>query len=117
MDNNQQIKIRLKSFDPGILRQAAREIVSAIKRTGAVVVGPIPLPMRIEKFTLLSSPHINKKARVQYEMRTHKILIYIHYPTPQTIKAFESISVAAGVDIEMKLDDYGLSNRKVPGGN
>lgn len=101
--NNQQIKIRLKSFDHNSLEQATKEIVSAVKRTGADVNGPIPLPRRIERFTVNRSPHVNKKSREQFEIRTHKRLVIISYPTPQTVDALKKVDLAAGIDVEIKL--------------
>tara|TARA_R110002110_G_scaffold2756_1_gene13252 strand:+ start:155 stop:415 length:261 start_codon:yes stop_codon:yes gene_type:complete len=86
-----------------VLDQSAREIVGTAKRTGAEVRGPIPLPTRIEKFTVLRSPHVNKKAREQFEIRTHKRLLDIIDPTPQTVDALMKLDLAAGVDVEIKL--------------
>ncbi len=101
--NNQNIRIRLKAFDHRILDQSTGEIVSTAKRTGAQVRGPIPLPTKIEKFTVLRSPHINKKSREQFEIRTHKRLLDIIDPTPQTVDALMKLDLAAGVDVEIKL--------------
>ncbi len=101
--NNQNIRIRLKAFDHRVLDQSAGEIVSTAKRTGAQVRGPIPLPTKIEKFTVLRSPHINKKSREQFEIRTHKRLLDIIDPTPQTVDALMKLDLAAGVDVEIKL--------------
>jgi small subunit ribosomal protein S10 len=101
--DNQHIRIRLKAFDHRILDQSASEIVSTAKRTGADVRGPIPLPTRIEKFTVLRSPHVNKKSREQFEIRTHKRLLDIIDPTPQTVDALMKLDLAAGVDVEIKL--------------
>ena len=101
--DSQHIRIRLKAFDHRVLDQSAREIVSTAKRTGAEVHGPIPLPTRIEKFTVLRSPHIDKKSREQFEMRTHKRLLDIVDPTPQTVDALMKLDLAAGVDVEIKL--------------
>ena len=97
------IRIRLKAFDHRILDVSAKEIVSTAKRTGAEVRGPIPLPTRIEKFTVNRSPHIDKKSREQFEMRTHKRLLDIIDPTPQTVDALMKLDLAAGVDVEIKL--------------
>jgi small subunit ribosomal protein S10 len=97
------IRIRLKAFDHRVLDESTREIVDTAKRTGAAVKGPIPLPNRIEKFTVNRSPHIDKKSREQFEIRTHKRLIDIINPTPHTIDALMKIDVAAGVDVEIKL--------------
>jgi small subunit ribosomal protein S10 len=100
---NQNIRIRLKAFDHRILDQSTGEIVNTAKRTGARVRGPIPLPTRIEKFTVLRSPHIDKKSREQFEIRTHKRLLDIIDPTPQTVDALMKLDLAAGVDVEIKL--------------
>jgi len=97
--NGQNIRIRLKAFDHRILDASTREIVSTAKRTGASVRGPVPLPTRIEKFTVNRSPHIDK----QFEMRTHKRLLDIVDPTPQTVDALMKLDLAAGVDVEIKL--------------
>lgn len=99
----QNIRIRLKAFDHRVLDVAAREIVQTAKRTGASVQGPVPLPTRIEKFTVNRSPHVDKKSREQFEMRTHKRLLDIIEPTPQTIDALMKLDLAAGVDVEIKL--------------
>lgn len=99
----QNIRIRLKAFDHRILDMSTLEIVNTAKRTGANVRGPIPLPTRIEKFTVLRSPHIDKKSREQFEMRTHKRLLDIVDPTPQTVDALMKLDLAAGVDVEIKL--------------
>ena len=101
--NGQNIRIRLKAFDHRILDASTQEIVSTAKRTGATVIGPIPLPTRIEKFTVNRSPHIDKKSRDQFEMRTHKRLLDIVDPTPQTVDALMKLDLAAGVDVEIKL--------------
>ena len=99
----QNIRIRLKAFDKRLLDQSAGEIVNTAKRTGAQVCGPIPLPTRIEKFTVNRSPHINKKSREQYEIRTCKRVIDIIDQTPQTVDALMKLDLAAGVDVEIKL--------------
>ncbi|MGF1477163.1 MAG: 30S ribosomal protein S10 [Geminicoccaceae bacterium] len=101
--DTQNIRIRLKAFDHRVLDQSAREIVSTAKRTGAQVRGPIPLPTRMERFTVLRSPHIDKKSREQFEIRTHKRLLDIVDPTPQTVDALMKLDLAAGVDVEIKL--------------
>ena len=101
--DNQNIRIRLKAFDHRLLDQSTREIVNTAKRTGAEVKGPIPLPTRIEKFTVNRSPHINKKSREQFEIRTHKRVLDIVNPTPQTVDALMKLDLAAGVDVEIKL--------------
>ena len=99
----QNIRIRLKAFEHRILDQSAREIVNTAQRTGARVRGPIPLPTCIEKFTVLRSPHIDKKSREQFEIRTHKRVLDIVDPTPQTVDALMKLDLAAGVDVEIKL--------------
>ena len=101
--NGQNIRIRLKAFDHRILDASTREIVSTAKRTGAQVRGPIPLPTHIEKFTVNRSPHIDKKSREQFEIRTHKRVLDIVDPTPQTVDALMKLDLAAGVDVEIKL--------------
>ena len=101
--DNQNIRIRLKAFDHRVLDQSTYEIVNTAKRTGAQVRGPIPLPTRIEKFTVNRSPHIDKKSREQFEIRTHKRLLDIIDPTPQTVDALMKLDLAAGVDVEIKL--------------
>ena len=101
--DNQNIRIRLKAYDHRVLDQSTREIVDTAKRTGARVRGPIPLPTRIERYTVLRSPHIDKKSREQFEIRTHKRLLDIIDPTPQTVDALMKLDLAAGVDIEIKL--------------
>ena len=100
---SQNIRIRLKAFDHRVLDQSTGEIVPPAKRTGAQVRGPIPLPTRIEKYTVLRSPHIDKKSREQFEIRTHKRLLDIIDPTPQTVDALMKLDLAAGVDVEIKL--------------
>ena len=99
----QNIRIRLKAFDHRVLDQSVREIVGTAKRTGARVRGPIPLPNEIERFTVNRSPHIDKKSREQFEMRTHKRLIDILEPSPKTVDALMRLDLPAGVDIEIKL--------------
>ena len=99
----QNIRVRLRAYDHRVLDQSAKEIVNTAKRTGADVRGPVPLPTRIEKFTVLRSPHVNKKAREQFEIRTHKRLLDIVDPTPQTIDALMKLDLSAGVDVEIKL--------------
>ncbi len=99
----QNIRIRLRAFDHRLLDQSTSEIVGTARRTGARVKGPIPLPTRIEKFTLLRGPHIDKESREQFEIRTHKRLIDILEPTPQTVDALMKLDLAAGVDVEIKL--------------
>ena len=99
----QRIRIRLKAFDYRMLDVSAQEIVETAKRTGAQVVGPIPLPTRIERFTVNRSPHVDKKSMDQFEVRTHKRLLDIVDPTPQTVDALMKLDLAAGVDVEIKL--------------
>jgi small subunit ribosomal protein S10 len=99
----QNIRIRLKAFEHRILDQATSEIANTAKRTGASIRGPIPLPTKIEKYTVLRSPHIDKKSREQFEIRTHKRLLDIVEPTPQTVDALMKLDLAAGVDVEIKL--------------
>lgn len=99
----QNIRIRLKAFDYRLLDQSTREIVNTAKRTGAQICGPIPLPTRIEKFTVNRSPHVDKKSREQFEIRTHKRVLDIIDPTPQTVDALMKLDLAAGVDVEIKL--------------
>ena len=101
--DRKNIRIRLKAFDHRVLDQSTSEIVSTAKRTGASVRGPIPLPTRLERFTVLRSPHIDKKSREQFEIRTHKRLLDIVDPTPQTVDALMKLDLAAGVDVEIKL--------------
>ncbi|HHK74416.1 MAG TPA: 30S ribosomal protein S10 [Rhizobiales bacterium] len=100
---SQNIRIRLRAFDHRLLDASAKEIVNTAKRTGAQVRGPVPLPTRIEKYTVLRSPHIDKKSREQFEMRTHKRMLDIVDPTPQTVDALMKLDLAAGVDVEIKL--------------
>ena len=100
---SQSIRIRLKAFDHRVLDQSTGEIVSTAKRTGAQVRGPIPLPTRIERFTVNRSPHIDKESREQFEIRTHRRLLDIVDPTPQTVDALMKLDLPAGVDVEIKL--------------
>ena len=99
----EKIRIRLRAFDHGLLDQSTLEIVNTAKRTGAEVVGPIPLPTRIEKFTVNRSVHVDKKSREQFEIRTHKRVLDIIDPTPQTVDALMKLDLAAGVDVEIKV--------------
>jgi small subunit ribosomal protein S10 len=101
--NSQKIRIRLKAYDHRLLDQSTKEIVDTAKRTGARVAGPIPLPTSINKFCVLRSPHVDKKSREQFEIRTHKRLLDILDPTQQTIDALMKLDLAAGVDVEIKL--------------
>ena len=103
MATNQNIRIRLKSFDHRLIDNSAREIVDTAKRTGADVRGPIPLPTKIEKYTVLRGPHIDKKSREQFEIRTHKRLLDIVDPTPQTVDALMKLDLAAGVDVQISV--------------
>ena len=100
---NQRIRIRLKSFDHRLIDQSAQEIVDTAKRTGAQVCGPVPLPTRIERFNVLTSPHVNKDARDQYEIRTHKRMIDIVQPTDKSVDALMKLDLAAGVDVQIAL--------------
>jgi len=99
----QRIRIRLKAFDYKLIDQSTQEIVDTAKRTGAQVRGPIPLPTRKERFTILISPHVNKDARDQYEIRTHKRLLDIVEPTEKTVDALMKLDLAAGVDVQISL--------------
>ena len=101
--SGQKIRIRLKSFDHKLIDRSASEIVDTAKRTGARVKGPIPLPTRKERFTILVSPHVNKDARDQYEIRTHKRLMDIVDPTDRTVDALMKLDLATGVDVQIKL--------------
>ncbi len=101
---NQRIRIRLKAFDHRLIDQSAVEIVETARRTGAMVKGPIPLPTRMERYTVLVSPHVNKDARDQYEIRTHKRLLDIVDPTDKTVDALMKLDLAAGVDVQIKLN-------------
>ncbi len=103
MMENQRIRIRLKAFDHRLLDQSVVEIVDTAKRTGARVVGPIPLPTVINKYCVLRSPHVDKKSREQFEIRTHKRLIDILESTEQTVDALMKLDLSAGVDVEIKL--------------
>ena len=100
---SQNIRIRLKAFDHRVLDSSTLEIVDTAKRTGAAVRGPIPLPTKIEKYTVLRGPHVDKKSREQFEIRTHKRLLDIVDPTPQTVDALMKLDLAAGVDVEIEL--------------
>ena len=102
--DSQKIRIRLKAFDHRTIDRSALEIVDTARRTGAIVNGPIPLPTRIERFTLLRSPHVDKKSRDQFEVRTHKRILDIIEPTDKTVDALMKLDLAAGVDVEIKLN-------------
>jgi len=99
---NEKIRIRLRAFDHRILDQSTKQIVDTAKRTGAEVAGPIPLPTRINKYTVLRSPHVDKKSREQFEVRTHKRMLDILEPTSQTVEALMRLDLPAGVDVEIK---------------
>jgi ribosomal protein S10 len=103
MATRQNIRIRLKAFDHRLIDKSAKEIVETAKRTGAQVKGPIPLPSRHERYTVLVSPHVDKDARDQYELRTHKRLMDIVDPTDKTVDALMKLDLPAGVDVEIKL--------------
>jgi small subunit ribosomal protein S10 len=100
----QRIKMRLKAYDYNLLDQTVREIVNAVRRTGAQVDGPVPLPTRRTIITVLRSPHVDKKSREQFETRTHKRMMYIIDPSPLTMDALMKLDISAGVDISMKQD-------------
>ena len=102
-DNKQRIRIRLKAYDHKVIDQAAKQIIDTALRTGAVIAGPIPLPTRRTTYTVVKSPHVFKKGREQFEMRTHRRLLDIVDPTPQTVDALMKLDLAAGVDVEIKL--------------
>ena len=103
MAAKQKIRIRLKAFDHRLIDRSAMEIAETAKRTGAQVLGPIPLPTKKERYTVLISPHVNKDARDQYELRTHKRLMDIVDPTDKTVDALMKLDLAAGVDVQIKL--------------
>ncbi|MBI5099901.1 MAG: 30S ribosomal protein S10 [Nitrospirae bacterium] len=100
---NEKIRINLRAYDHRLLDQSVKEIVETAKRTGARISGPVPLPTRIHKITVLRSTHVDKKSREQFEIRTHKRLLDILDPTPQTVDALMKLDLAAGVDVEIKL--------------
>ena len=101
--DNQNIRIRLKAFDHRILDQSTSEIVNTARRTGAKIRGPIPLPTSLNRFTVLRGPHVDKKSREQFEMRTHKRVLDIIEPTSQTVDALMKLDLASGVDVEIKI--------------
>ena len=101
--SDQKIKIKLKAYDHKLLDRSVSEIVETTRRTGAKVVGPIPLPTMKNKWTVLRSPHVDKKSREQFEIRTHKRIMEILEPTPQTVDALMKLDLSGGVDIEIKL--------------
>ena len=100
---NSNIRIRLKAFENQTLDESVKEIVNTAKRTGADVIGPVPMPTKIEKFTVNRSTHVNKKSREQFEIRTHKRILDIINPTPQTIDALMSLNLSVGVDVKIEL--------------
>ena len=102
--NNQRIRIKLKAFDHKLIDCSTREIVETARRTGAVIKGPIPLPTKIERYTVLISPHVDKDARDQYEIRTHKRLVDILQPTDKTVDALMKLDLAAGVDVQISVE-------------
>jgi len=100
---NSKIRIRLKAYDYRMLDQSVGEIVETVRRTGARIAGPIPLPTKINRYTVLSSPHVDKKSREQFEIRTHNRLMHVLEPTPETMDALMKLNLASGVNIEIKL--------------
>ena len=107
-----KIKVRFKAYDDKLLDQTVGEIVHTVRRTGAQIVGPIPLPTRINKYTVLRSPHVDKKSREQFEVRTHKRLLYIMDTTPQTMDALMRLDISAGVDIAIKQESLPVKHLK-----
>lgn len=105
INDKQDINIRLKSFDHKLIDISTKEIVETAKRTGSHVVGPVPLPTKKEKYTVLTSPHKDKDARDQYEIRTHKRLVVISKPTEKTVDALMKLDLASGVDVQIKLQE------------
>jgi small subunit ribosomal protein S10 len=103
MSDSQRIRIKLRAYDHRVLDASSQDIVDTAKSTGALVTGPIPLPTQIEKFTVNRSPHVNKKSREQFEMRTHKRLIDIVSPTAKTVDGLKKLNLPAGVDIKIKV--------------
>ena len=101
--NNQKVRIRLQAYEHRILDQSVAEILNTVKRTGSQVVGPVPLPTRIERFTVNRSPHVNKKSMEQFEIRTHKRVLDIIDPTNKTVDELKNLSLPAGVDISVKI--------------
>lgn len=104
VDSGQRIRIRLKAFDYKLIDSSTKEIVDTAKRTGAIIRGPIPLPTKTERYTVLISPHVNKDARDQYEIRTHKRLVIIVQPTDKTIDALMKLDLASGVDVQISVE-------------
>ena len=103
MDNKQKIRIKMKSYDHRLLDKSVVEVVNVAKRTGARVIGPIPLPTKISRFTVLRSPHVDKKSREQFEIRIHKRLLDIMEPSPKTVDMLSKLDLPAGSDVEIKL--------------
>ena len=101
--DNQKIRIKLKAYDHRLLDQAVKDIVGTVERSGALISGPVPLPTKISRYTVLRSPHVDKKSREQFEVRTHKRLIDIIDPTQATVDALMKLDLSAGVDVEIKL--------------
>lgn len=104
VSNNQRIRIRLKAFDHKLIDRSTKEIVDTARRTGAIIRGPIPLPTKIERYTVLISPHVDKDARDQYEIRTHKRLVDILQPTDKTVDALMKLDLASGVDVQISVE-------------
>ena len=104
VSNNQRIRIRLKAFDHKLIDRSTKEIVETARRTGAIIKGPIPLPTKIERYTVLISPHVDKDARDQYEIRTHKRLVDILQPTDKTVDALMKLDLASGVDVQISVE-------------
>ncbi len=102
-EKNQRIRIRLKGFDSRLVDVSAKEILDTAKRTGAMVAGPIPMPTKIERYTVLRSPHVDKKSREQFEIRTHKRMLDILEPTQQTVDALMKLDLASGVEVDIKM--------------
>ena len=100
--DNQKIRIKLKAYDHRLLDQAVKDIVGTVQRSGALISGPIPLPTKISRYTVLRSPHVDKKSREQFEIRTHKRLLDILDPTQQTLDALMKLDLSAGVDVEIR---------------
>jgi len=101
--SSQRVRVKIKGFDYRLVDQSVKQIVEAVERTGAIIVGPVPLPTKIEKLCVIRSPNIDKDSREQFEIRTHKRLIDILQPTPKTIDALTQINLASGVEIDIKL--------------
>ena len=100
--DNQKIRIKLKAYDHRLLDQAVKDIVGTVERSGALISGPVPLPTKISRYTVLRSPHVDKKSREQFEIRTHKRLLDLLRPTPETVDALMKLDLPAGVDVEIK---------------